>query len=164
MPYFDVHHTSRIWCQSTAAASKPRTAVAAVRRSLVGLPLHRSAGTPVLLHRGLMSLACERTKQRASCLSAGGLLIAPVLQPQTDNIPFGLVLTLHSQAQKHQQAVLPHDDNLYELQYVLEYYSLSIRLQFSFFEQHWLCFEADSFGRTAAEIHFWQSANHCCWR
>lgn len=125
MRYYAVHRTSRIRCQSTAAKSTPRTGLTAVRRSLAGLPLHRSEGTPVFTRNRhipsyLVQLAGEQAKQQERYLSAGGLLIAPVLQPQGDNIPFGLALTLHSQAQQDQQAVLPREDNLYELQYILE--------------------------------------------
>lgn len=78
-----------------ATASRARQKLPAVRRSLAGLPVHRAPG---------------------------GLLIVPVLQPAADNIPFGLALSLQSQA----IASLPgigaehEQEDLFELQYVLE--------------------------------------------
>lgn len=79
----------------TATASRARQKLPAVRRSLAGLPVHRAPG---------------------------GLLIVPVLQPATDNIPFGLALSLQSQASASLPGVgTEHDqEDLYELQYVLE--------------------------------------------
>ena len=50
------------------------------------------------------------------------MLIVPVLQPAADNIPFGLALSLQSQASVSLPGVgAEHDqEDLYELQYVLE--------------------------------------------
>lgn len=58
-----------------------------------------------------------------TCFLADGLLVVPVLQPAADNLPFGLALSLQSQVIVSQQPSsfqTGHDDDVFELQYVLE--------------------------------------------
>ncbi|KAL0039453.1 hypothetical protein WJX79_008848 [Trebouxia sp. C0005] len=91
---YPVAHTNRS-LPINATATRAQQKLPAVRRSLAGLPVHRAPG---------------------------GLLIVPVLQPAADNIPFGLALSLQSQASAGLPGVgAEHDQaDLYELQYVLE--------------------------------------------
>lgn len=46
--------------------------------------------------------------------------MAPVLQPQVDDIPFGLAISLQTLTAQSQQPISAREDDLYELQYVLE--------------------------------------------
>lgn len=58
----------------------------------------------------------------ANSCYAGGLLVVPVLQPDSDQIPFGLALSWQRQSAACHPASndLGHKHELYELQYVLD--------------------------------------------
>lgn len=103
-----------------ATASRARQKLPAVRRSLAGLPVHRAPG--LCSNSSALRLRHVRGRKNKYWYSAGGLLIVPVLQPAADNIPFGLALSLQSQASASLPGVgAQHDqEDLYELQYVLE--------------------------------------------
>lgn len=99
-----------------ASRSKPK--LLAVRRSLAGLPVHRAPGAPPRLS-GCGRDACLSTSR----CGAGGLLVVPVLQPESDNIPFGLALSWQRQSAACHPPSSNHavmEEDLYELQYVLE--------------------------------------------
>lgn len=103
-----------------ATANQAQQKLPVVKRSLAGLPVHRAQGStsgakvllPGMLRLVSVLLTC-----------AGGLLVIPVLQPSTDNIPFGLALSWQRQsAAAHSVSSTPPylQNDLYELQYVLD--------------------------------------------
>lgn len=122
-----------------ATANKSQRKLPAVKRSLAGLPVHRAPGALPWQPR-------RRHDARLlsnDCRCAGGLLVVPVLQPETDNIPFGLALSWQRQSAacgpvSNSHAVL--EDDLYELQYVLDGQGeVNILQEYLAPELQWLC-------------------------
>ena len=120
-PRCHAHVVTRTLCQASTTVSRPRQELTAVRTSLAGLPLHQASGQtgPDLLPVGReRQFALPSTHLHCKC--TGGRLVAPVLLPQTDNIPFGLAISLQTQTADSQRPISAIEDDLYELQYVLE--------------------------------------------